>query len=99
MTRMVNKVVRIGLAGGLIGAMITNTRSAFDKAIAQENQLGWNLCHVEAVGANNLIMLIIRVIILVLTLGLFTLGANYILIFEKDYEAAVSAAQAQSPTI
>lgn len=95
MTRLVNKVVRIGLAGGLIGALITNTRGTFDKAIAQENQLGWNLCHVESVGSYNLFMLILRVIILILTLGLFTLGANYILIFEKDYEAAISGSPAR----
>lgn len=99
MSRMVNKVARIGLAGGLIGALITNTRRAFDKAIEQENQLGWNLCHVEPIGGNNLFMLIVRLLILVLTLGLFTLGPNYILIFEKDYDAAVSAARAKSPPV
>ena len=83
MKMKMNRVVRIGLAGGLIGAVVTNSRAAFEKSITQQNAQGWNLCEVVPIGGTNLFMLIIRLLILVLTLGLFTLGSNYLLIFEK----------------
>jgi len=84
MGRKVNKVVRIGLGGGLIGSLLTNTKSAFEKEINHQNTDGWNLCELEAIGGANLFMMIVRMIILALTLGLFTLGQNYIMIFEKE---------------
>lgn len=83
MKTKVNRVIRIGLAGGLIGALITNTRAAFEKNIQLQNSQGWNLCEVVPIGGTNLFMLIVRLLILVLTLGMFTLGSNYLLIFEK----------------
>jgi hypothetical protein len=79
----VNKVVRIGLAGGLIGALITNSKSAFEKSINAENSDGWNLAEVIPLSGGNVFMLIVRIVLLILTLGLFTLGSNYLLIFEK----------------
>lgn len=42
--RKVNKVVRIALSGGLLGALLTNPRRALDSAISQANAEGWN-CH------------------------------------------------------
>ena len=37
----VNKVVRIALAGGIIGLLTTNPRRALDQRIDRENQEGW----------------------------------------------------------
>jgi hypothetical protein len=86
MGRLTNRVERITLAGGLIGALVTNSKVAFEKRIDASNAEGWNLCHVEPLSGANLFMLLIRIIILVLTLGLFTLGASYLLIFERDVQ-------------
>lgn len=83
MVQRINKVVRIGLAGGLIGALVTNTKSAFEKAINEANAEGWNLAEVVPLSGTNLFMLLIRVFLLLITLGLFTLGSNYLLVFEK----------------
>ena len=39
-----NKVIRIALMGGLIGALCTNPRKALDDTISNENAMGWR-CH------------------------------------------------------
>ena len=38
----VNKIVRISLAGGIIGMLTTNPRKALEDAINSNNKDGWN---------------------------------------------------------
>jgi hypothetical protein len=42
-----NKVARISLMGGLIGALTTNPRKALEDEIDKGNNEGWNAIHIE----------------------------------------------------
>ena len=37
-----NKIVRIALSGGIIGALCTSPRRALDAAVRKHNAEGWN---------------------------------------------------------
>ena len=80
----VNKVVRISLSGGLIGWLTTNPRKAIDDTIDKQNQDGWNAIYFAEHRTSNLIVTVFQIIILILTLGLWTFGAGYMILFEKE---------------
>jgi len=88
----VNKVARVSLMGGLIGAMTTNPRRALEREIAKQNAEGWAAIHIEPHGTTNLLILLLQFIVLVLTLGLFTWGGGYLILLERDSEPSVESA-------
>ena len=49
-----NKVARISLIGGLIGALTTNPRKALEDEIDKGNNDGWNAIHIEPHSTTNL---------------------------------------------
>lgn len=57
----VNKVERIALMGGLIGALLTNPRGALDKALSRANVDGWYCRQILPHSTSNLFMLILSV--------------------------------------
>ena len=79
-----NKVVRISLMGGLIGALTTNPRTAREDAIDKENNEGWNAIHIEPHSTANLLVWVLQLVVLVCTLGLWTWGGGYMVLFEKE---------------
>ena len=79
-----NKVVRISLAGGIIGLLTTNPRRALDERIDKENQEGWNAIHFSEHADTNLLLYLLRLLVLVVTLGLWTWGAGYLILFERE---------------
>jgi hypothetical protein len=79
-----NKVVRISLMGGLIGALTTNPRKALEDAIDKENNEGWNAIHIEPHSTANLLVWVLQLVVLVCTLGLWTWGGGYMVLFEKE---------------
>jgi len=82
--RKINKVDRIFLTGGLIGLLFTNPRRAIDSRVEEANKHGWNLHQILPHVETNWLIWIFSIIVLFLTLGLFTFGAGYILLFEKE---------------
>ncbi|MDD9982244.1 MAG: hypothetical protein OXU81_12940 [Gammaproteobacteria bacterium] len=80
----VNKVVRIALSGGIIGWLTTNPRRALDARIDKENQEGWNAIYILPHVDTNLVAFLARVVVLVLTLFLWTWGAGYLILFERE---------------
>jgi hypothetical protein len=80
----INKVVRISLSGGIIGALLTNPRSAIEKRIMQENTEGWSAHQIIPHADTNLAIIILKIVVLFLTLFLWTWGAGYLVLFEKD---------------
>lgn len=84
MASFTNKVVRISLAGGLIGLLTTNPRRAIDNAIDKANQDGWHCHQIVPHSSRNLLVWILQVVVLLLTFFLWTWGAGYILLFEKE---------------
>ena len=80
----VNKVVRIALSGGIIGLLATNPRRALSQRIEKENREGWNAIHFMPHVETNLLVAVLRLVVLVLTLFLWTWGAGYLILFERQ---------------
>ena len=83
--RKTNKVVRISYSGGIIGLVFGSARGKLEKVLKDNNAQGWNLA--EVVSDNpNLIIWIFRLVLLSLTLGLWTLSNSYLLILERPID-------------
>ena len=79
----INAVERINYAGGLVGLLFGSSKGKLGAKVLDMNAQGWNL-HLIHQEQLNLVWLMIRLIILFLTLGLWTIGNSELLIFEKD---------------
>ena len=77
-----NKVVRISYSGGLIGLIFGSARGKLSRVLDEQNGQGWNLAEIMADNPNLLIW-ILRLAILVVTLGLWTLSNSYLLVLER----------------
>ena len=87
-----NSVLRVSFAGGIIGVLAGSHKGRLEKAILGKNKDGWNLA--EVIDDNpNLVIWVLRVFLLVVTLGLWTLSTGYILVFERP------AKQGDSPSV
>jgi len=82
----INKIERITLMGGIIGALLTNPRGALEKAITHANADGWYCRQILPHSTSNLFMVILMLLCLVCTCGLWTFGAGYLLLLEKESE-------------
>jgi len=80
----VNKVVRISLSGGIIGWLTTNPRKALDNRLKKENADGWNAVYFSNHFEANLFVKILSIVVLCLTLFMWTWGAGYLVLFEKE---------------
>ena len=77
-----NKVIRVNFSGGLLGALFGSSRGKIERALKLENDKGWNLA--EVIPDNpNLALVVLRLVILILTLFLWTFSTGYLLVFEK----------------
>lgn len=79
-----NKIVRISLSGGIIGLLFTNPRKALDDAIDKANQDDWNAIYFSPHKTSNLFVHVFQLTVLLLTLGFWTFGAGYMILFEKE---------------
>jgi hypothetical protein len=82
--RKLNKIVRVSLSGGLIGAIGTNPRRALGQTLQKYNAAGWNCHQILPHATRNIFIMVLQIIILVATFGLWTFGAGYLVLFEKD---------------
>ena len=78
-----NAVERLNYSGGLIGLISGSSRGKLQGKVEEMNQRGWNLHFIHADQPNILIWLL-RLIILFLTLGLWTIGNSELLVFERE---------------
>lgn len=77
-----NKVVRVNFAGGILGLIFGSHKGKLESAINKQNADGWSLA--EVIPDNpNIALILLRLIFLLLTLGLWTLATGYILVFER----------------
>jgi len=79
-----NKVVHIDLMGGLIGMLFTRPRHALDSRIKRENTDGWRAVYILKHSDSNLFSMLLKLVVLVCTIGLFTWGAGYMILFARD---------------
>ena len=81
--KKINQIERLNYSGGLLGMIFGSTKGKMQDKVSEMNNQGWNL-HFINNDQPNLILWIIRFLILVLTIGLWTIGSSEILIFEKE---------------
>lgn len=79
-----NRVVRLSLSGGLIGVLFTNPRRALEKTIKDQNAQGWNCHQIVTHSGQNIAVKVLQLVVLCLTLLLWTWDDGYILLFEKE---------------
>lgn len=81
----INHIERISYAGGLYGLLAGSAKGKLQAKVEELNQRGWNLHFIHS-DSINLLHLILRVVILLLTLFIWTIGSSELLVFEKDRE-------------
>ena len=79
----INSVERIQYAGGLYGLLFGSSKGKLAAKVMDMNSNGWNL-HMIHQEQLNLAWLLLKFIILILTLTIWTFGNFELLIFEKD---------------
>ena len=79
-----NKIDEITFIGGLIGWLAVNPKATIDNRVAEANKAGWTVVNIIPGGEQNALLRLLRFIILVVTLGLFTFGDGVYVIFEKE---------------
>jgi hypothetical protein len=79
-----NLAVKLSLSGGIIGSLTTNPASAIQNAFDTYNRRGWRCVQVIHHSDTNILGIILKVAVLVLTLFLWTWSSAYILVFEKQ---------------
>jgi hypothetical protein len=68
-----------------LGLVFGSARGKLENVLEDNNGQGWNLA--EVIPDNpNLLILVFRLIVLTLTLGLWTLSTSYLLILERPAE-------------
>jgi len=75
----VNSVVRISFAGGLIGLVFGSTGGKLDTILQGQNRMGWNMAEVIP----DTPILVLRLLSLVATPGLWTISSGYRFIMEN----------------
>ena len=81
--KKINKIERLNYSGGLLGWIFGSTKGKLQNKVSEMNDQGWHLHFINA-DQPNLILVIIRILILVVTIGLWTIGSSEILVFEKE---------------
>lgn len=79
----INQVERIRYSGGLLGLLFASSKGKLNNKVTEMNKSGWHLHFIH--GDNpNLLIWVLRLLILIVTLGLWTIGSSELLVFEKD---------------
>lgn len=84
MNRKINTIVRVGLRGGLIGWFTVDPRKKLEYVVDLYNKEGWNLHQIVPHKSRNGFIEIVRWLVLLCTLLLYTFEDGYILVFEKE---------------
>lgn len=78
-----NKVVNVTLTGGLIGLFGASPQNSLNNRIKKENANGWRVIQVIPADSGNIFLTIFRLLLLVITLFLFTTANGYYVIMER----------------
>ncbi len=78
-----NHVERITITGGLIGLIGGSPRGTLQKSIERANEKGWHVRQVMPDQHVNLVQIVLRLIILILTLLLYTPGQGFLIVYEQ----------------
>ena len=79
-----NHISRISLAGGIIGALTTNPRKALQNELDRLNSEGWEVTFIQPHSTHNMLIIVLQLLLLAVTLGLYTWGGGYLILAEQD---------------
>jgi len=82
-TVQLNKVVNVTLVGGIIGLIGVRPNNALNSRIKKENVNGWKVIQIIPSSSGNMLLSILRVILLIVTLFLYTTADGYYVIMER----------------
>jgi len=82
-TIQLNKVVNVTLVGGIIGLIGVRPNNALNSRIKKENANGWKVIQVIPSSSGNLLLSLLRVVLLIITLFLYTTADGYYVIMER----------------
>ncbi len=79
-----NKVIHVRLVGGIIGLFFVSPQSALNNRIRNENAKGWNVVQIIPAESGNIFLLIFRLLVLVLTVFLYSPANGFYVIMERE---------------
>jgi len=82
-TVQLNKVVNVTLVGGIIGLIGVRPNNALNSRIKKENANGWRVIQIIPSSSGNLLLSILRILLLIVTLFLYTTADGYYVIMER----------------
>lgn len=78
-----NKVVNVTLIGGLIGLFGSSPQNRLNSRIKKENANGWRVVQIIPSDSGNIFLTIFRLLLLIITLFLYTTSNGYYVIMER----------------
>jgi hypothetical protein len=78
-----NKVVNVTMIGGIIGLLANSPIFILNNVIAKESSKGWKVIQVIPAESGNVFLVIFRLLLLLITLFLYTTANGYYIILEK----------------
>jgi len=78
-----NKVINVTLTGGIIGALVSSPKNRLNTKIGAVNEEGWKVIQIIPANSGNIFLTIGRIILLIITLFLYTKENGYYVVLEK----------------
>lgn len=87
------RIKNVNLSGGLIGLIWDSPTRKLNKTISAANSEGWRVVQVLPASEWNLLVAVARIIVLVVTIFLYTFSNGYYLLLEKVHEEGLDVAR------
>jgi hypothetical protein len=81
---MTNKIINVTLRGGIIGLLTSSPKKRLENAILEANAKGFKVRQIIPSASGNLFLYIWRIILLCITLFLYTTANGYYIILEEN---------------
>ena len=78
-----NKVVKVTLTGGIIGLLSGDAIDSLNEMIKSENSKGWEVVQILPDNNINLITIVLRMLLLLITFLLYTKSNGYFIVLKK----------------
>jgi hypothetical protein len=88
MPKFRSKVDEVSFVGGLYGLLFTSPKRSIESRVKKGNDAGWRLVQMHASSGSNLLIWLLRLLLLIMTLGIFTFSDGMYLVFEKEIDDA-----------
>ena len=80
------RVANVDLTGGIIGLLGDSPQTKLNKAVTFYSKKGWRVQQILPAAFPNVLLILLRIVILLITLGFYTTSSGYYLVIEKEAE-------------